>query len=295
LIVAQRALAEIDTFATFPAKSAYPRVALFEPLQSVKAPFRIVGTGLTLPPSANVFYDLEDPRGYEALTLEEFQRTWKLWSRTHEIWFNRVDGLTPPFLSFLNVRFALQPADAVIPEGWQSVREDRGTRLVENLRAADRVFVPRRVQATRATAVEIVDRMAPIGDFRDLALITTRAKTDAPVNGPGTIVLRDYSPGGEYRFEAGMQSAGWVVISECAWKGWRATIDGKRVPLHRANAAFLGVFVPAGRHSVHLRYLPGSFVLGRAISFATLGAIVVFALFRKRFSRDRVTGLRVQD
>jgi uncharacterized membrane protein YfhO len=69
-----------------------------------------------------------------------------------------------------------------------------------------------------------------------------------------------------------------VVISECSWKGWRASIDGARVPLHRANAAFLAVLVPAGDHDVRLVYRPTSFLRGRAISLATLGALMVFGI-----------------
>ncbi|MGZ8853695.1 MAG: YfhO family protein, partial [Thermoanaerobaculia bacterium] len=68
---------------------------------------------------------------------------------------------------------------------------------------------------------------------------------------------------------------GFVVISEAAWNGWRAYLDGKRVSVHRANHAFLSVFVPEGHHTVVLRYMPRSFVVGRAITFLTLALIVI--------------------
>lgn len=287
LVIGQRALSEIDTFPTFPAKAAYPEVALFEPLERVREPFRIVAPGLVFPPSTNVFYGLEDPRGYEALTLDEFQRTWKLWSETHGIWFNRVDDLTSPFLSFLNVRFAVQRAADAVPAGWREVRIDRGSRLLENERALERIFVPRHVEVTGASAIEIVDRMAALRDFRELAYVTARERRGLSANGPGSIRVDSYSPGGAYAFTATMQNDGWVVISECSWKGWRASVDGARVPLHRANAAFLALFLPAGDHDVRLVYRPTSFIRGRAISFATLGALVVFGIARWAVRRRR--------
>ncbi|HEX7828435.1 MAG TPA: YfhO family protein [Thermoanaerobaculia bacterium] len=285
LVIGQRALTEIDTFPTFPAKAAYPELPLLEPLKNVREPFRLVGAATAFPPATNIFYGLEDPRGYDALTLDEFQRTYRLWCRRYGIWYNRVDDLTRPFLSMLNVRFAVQHESAPIPNGWHSVKVDRGARLIENEHVLDRVFIPRRVQPTGAHAMEIVDRMDDIRDFRELAYITSRDTLDFPENGPGLITLRSHRLGGEYRFDATMQREGWVVISECAWKGWRAYVDGERVPLRRANAAFLGIRVPAGQHAVRVVYWPSSFVTGRAITFATLLAIVIVAIVLRVRSR----------
>ena len=35
-----------------------------------------------------------------------------------------------------------------------------------------------------------------------------------------------------------MAQDGWIVVSEPAWKGWRAYIDGRRVEIQIANLAF---------------------------------------------------------
>jgi hypothetical protein len=70
--------------------------------------------------------------------------------------------------------------------------------------------------------------------------------------------------------DAHMDADAFVVISQTAWDGWRAFVDGKRVALRRANHAFLAVWVPAGEHRVRLVYLPRSFVIGRGITFAAL-------------------------
>ncbi len=281
LVVGQRALSEIDTFPTFPAKAAYPALPLFEPLEDIRTPFRVVGARTAFPPATNVFYDVEDPRGYDALTLDEFQRTWKLWSRKYGIWYNRVDDVTAPFVSMLNVRFAVQSESAAVPAGWHSVKVDRGARLIENERVVDRIFVPKRVEVTGASTVEIVDRMEDIRDFRDVAFITSPTAQGIAANGPGSIMLRSRRLGGEYVFDADMQRDGWVVISDSAWKGWRAYIDGRRIRVLRANAAFLGIFVPAGDHTVRLVYWPMSFVQGRAVTFGTLAAIALLGIVRR--------------
>ncbi|HEX2061230.1 MAG TPA: YfhO family protein, partial [Thermoanaerobaculia bacterium] len=281
LLAAQRIVSEFDTFATFPAKAAFPPIPMLAPLQQIREPFRLVGHATAFPPATGTFYGIEDPRGYEALTLRQFVRTWPLWNRPHGSWYHRVDDLTAPFLSFMNVRFAIQSDALAVPPGWRRIGAQPGAVLLENERALERIFVPARVILSGASDEEIADRMAGIRDFRELAYITASSAGERE-NGPGSIALRKRSRGGEYVFDAAMQREGFVVVSDSAWKGWRAYVDGRRVRLHRANAAFLGVHVPAGKHTVRLVYRPRSFVIGRTITLATLvGLVAVAALARK--------------
>ena len=72
-----------------------------------------------------------------------------------------------------------------------------------------------------------------------------------------------------------------IVVSETAWKGWRAYVDGRRVEIQIANLAFLGVFVPAGDHNVRVVYLPHAFVIGRTISVATLIILIALMLLQR--------------
>jgi hypothetical protein len=276
LLLGQRWLGESETFGTYPAALAFPPISMLEPLRHIREPFRVIGRGGAFPPAMNTFYGLEDPRGYEALTLDPFQRTWKLWCVRNGTWFNRVDDLTRPFVSFLNVRFAIQSDTLPVPPGWHPVGAQKGALLLENEHVLDRIFVPRRVFVSSGSTEEIVDRMAAVSDFRDLAFISARAPILEGQNGPGEIVVRAHSLGGFYAFDAHMQSGGFVLVSESAWKGWRGYVDDRRVRLRRANAAFLAVFVPAGHHAVRLRYLPRSFVIGRMITFATMFAIALW-------------------
>src|SRR5438128_12404026 len=82
---------------------------------------------------------------------------------------------------------------------------------------------------------------------------------------------------------------GWVVVSQPAWKGWRAYIDGRRVQMQTANLAFLGIVVPDGVHNVRVVFLPQSFVIGRAISAVTMLALIAFAVV---FTTKRTEGTK---
>ena len=61
-----------------------------------------------------------------------------------------------------------------------------------------------------------------------------------------------------------------VVIAQAFYHNWHAYVDGKPVPLLRANHAFQAVEVPAGQHNIMLRYEDWMFRLGAAISALTL-------------------------
>jgi uncharacterized membrane protein YfhO len=69
----------------------------------------------------------------------------------------------------------------------------------------------------------------------------------------------------------------WLVVSQTAIPGWRASIDGRRVPLGRAYGVLAAVPVPAGARLVELRYRPWGWLVGAPLSGATalllLGAL----------------------
>lgn len=63
----------------------------------------------------------------------------------------------------------------------------------------------------------------------------------------------------------------YLLIRQAWYPGWRATVDGQRVPIYRADIAFQAVAVPAGQHQVHIWFEPASLELGEGISvFAVL-------------------------
>ncbi|PYQ30904.1 MAG: hypothetical protein DMF57_15045 [Acidobacteria bacterium] len=290
LLLAQRTYEASDFYPTFPSRIFYPRIALLDRLPQTSEPYRIVGQGLMFYPNMSTMYGLEDVRGYQAMNLAPLRQTQDLWSVPQLIWFNRVDDLTRPFLSMMNVRYAFARTEAPIPEGWKRIARDNGNQLLENTRALPRAFIPRRVRVN-ASWMLLGPELKAESDFGERAWITIEGEPSHEAsNGFGLVRIEKLGTR-RYVLHASMQSGAWVVITEPAWKGWRATIDGKSKRIHRANHAFLAIFIPQGEHEARLEYWPQSFVVGRRITSATALLLAAGWMWRRAARRGKARQL----
>jgi hypothetical protein len=278
LVLSQRYIEDGTIYPAIPSSAFYPTVPLLDYVRTHHGdePARVVGWQWAMIPNMSAVFALDDPRGYEAMTFRRLFETYPLWSKPESASFNRVEDLSLPFLSMMNTRFAITSKDAKPPEGWRIVAEDRTCRVMENSRALPRAFIPQWIRYEQ-NDIEVLHGMAFETDFGNMGWI--RAPEYEPhliANGPGA--LRTRRNGRRFDIAATMMRDGWVVVSETAWNGWRAYVDGRRVRLHYANHAFLGVFVPAGSHTVRLEYWPEAFTRGRNITLVTLLALIALAV-----------------
>jgi hypothetical protein len=86
-----------------------------------------------------------------------------------------------------------------------------------------------------------------------------------------------------------VDAAGLVVFSEIYEQGWAAYVDGEPEAVLRTNHALRGVAVPAGEHTIELRYEPASLRIGLWTSGITsiAVAIVLTAAIRQRCTDAR--------
>jgi hypothetical protein len=279
LLLAQRIVEDGGIYPSLPQRVFYPEIPTIAAVPKNSAePFRIAGAHFSLIPDTAALYGMEDVRGYEAMTNARLAATYPAWCVAQPVSFNAIGELHKPFISFLNIRYLFAPTSTLPPHPWKLVAEDKGGKLFENVAVLPRAFVPPRIRYERSST-PILEAMFKATDFAAMAWIEAREYPPHEIsNGPGLVTTRRAKLGLE--MDAAMDADGWIVISQTAWKGWRAYIDGRRVETKYANHAFLGLFVPAGRHHIRLIYLPDSFTRGRAITFGTLALLAVIALSR---------------
>jgi hypothetical protein len=296
ILLGQRRLEAGSVYPTYPARAFYPPIPLFDRIPR-GAPWRFAAVGYALVPNASTLYELEDVRGYEAMTFAPLVQTFPLWCVPQPVWYNRVDDPTRPFLSFLNVRYVFVPPGGGIPAGWRTLAEDASGQVAENPGVLPRAFVPRRIVKDREPWRQM-EHLKAIRDFADVGVVEG---PDEPLskNGEASVEIRAYSPE-RIELEIDAKEESLVGTSITRWPGWRLTVDGRKEPLLVYNWAFLGFEVPPGRHRAVLRYSPGSFRLGAAVSgVSLLAAAAVFGRRRRGSSateraRSAATGASVR-
>ena len=252
---------------------------------------RIVGEGYTLVPNIASMYQLPDVRGFQGMTLERFAQTVALWSVPQPVWFNRVDDLSNPFLSFLGVRYALSPVTRPIPGEWAAISSDGITQILRNDRALARAFVPRRIRFVPSGSMSALEEMKRQRDFGERAWIEAPSEVSEIENGRAAVEIRGRE--GRYRLHVVAKTPAWILVSEPRWHGWKLSQGGASVPTVFGNHAFVAFHVPVGESELDLVYLPQSFVAGRAISLITLfllGLVLLVRTRRATVARMVVTG-----
>ncbi len=228
------------------------------------------------------------------------------WQR--ELTEDRTPGVSPratlpALLNHMAVRTVLTGAPFV-PEGW----EQAGVRL-RPLRAEGNLFLygnetawPRcrwlphwRVAPSAAAALKLLGDPAfdaartctleaekDVYNQLDILIPEGPAPSGEPIPSVPCIIEQDTPEKVVLHVEA--PSPGIVVLADTFAPGWKALMDGARVPMLKANGLFRGIAAPPGPHTIEFTYQPLPFWAGFVISLAALGFLVLaglIGLFRR--------------
>jgi hypothetical protein len=139
------------------------------------------------------------------------------------------------------------------------------------------------------------ERVHPVAD-RGEAFRALQASEDM-----GEVILEGEAPAGlspgqvlsveraaeRIRIEAESPGEGLLVVADAFWPGWRASIDGRSVPIQRADLLVRAVRWPAGRHLLEMSYEPPGVTLGIAVSAVAALVAVALGVWASEASRRR--------
>jgi hypothetical protein len=111
-----------------------------------------------------------------------------------------------------------------------------------------------------------------------------------PGAGPDPVVVSSLVVDNSARAVVQGDAESLLVVSQDLATGWTARIDGRPTGLVRVDGALQGVFVPPGRHTVVLRYMPRTFLVGSAVSGAALVVLVLAWVGPRLLPRRRPPG-----
>jgi hypothetical protein len=91
---------------------------------------------------------------------------------------------------------------------------------------------------------------------------------------PGRVEINEYGLN-HVMMTADMRTDGFVVLADTYYPGWRATVDGKRTPVYRADYMLRSVYLPAGEHEITFSFVPLDFIVGGLAGVVTLVACII--------------------
>lgn len=119
-----------------------------------------------------------------------------------------------------------------------------------------------------------------LSDFRHAAFMLHQPPNVESCDTPDGVALQEHRED-RVLITASMSCKGMVVLSDTFYPGWRARVDGKSATIYEVNGAMRGIVVPAGFHTITLRYRPVSVLLGALLSFLGIGGATLLAAFRR--------------
>jgi hypothetical protein len=239
----------------------------------------------------SVLFEVPDTLGYSPIQLPGY------WAYVHAtnklpVFYNAAVIQMPTLsdLRLLGARYMIvqQGIPVPLPQGvsGRTVETEGAFRLVEVDGAQPRAsVVPSwHVVSDEASALDAV--LVPGFDPAEVAVLQSEpGPTQSVAGDSGTATYREVSAE-DVRIRAEADVASILVVRNTWDDGWSATLDGRAVPVLRADGFLQGIAIPSGSHDVRLTYREPAIGRGLALSaLAWLGFLAALAVVVLRARR----------
>jgi len=199
------------------------------------------------------------------------------------------EELDSPLLDLLNVRYFIVPADTppesqpglqrVLRAQHPTVYEDDRLKVLENQETLPRAWIVHsaRQVGSKEEALDLLS--ADQVDPEETALL----EDIPPEMSQPDDTSADQASVTEYgadriELESSTEAPGLLVLSEIYYPAWKAYVDGEPAPVYVTDHLLRSVPVPAGEHTVELRYESWTLRVGVAISLIVCAALIALAV-----------------
>jgi hypothetical protein len=237
--------------------------------------FVVVGgsnAGIT-PLTANVGmrYRLRDARGYDYPTVKHYDDLWRrAVTKPDPLGFalpSTMANTSPTALRALGL-LAVSRVMSDRPLPLPEVYSGPDARVYANPSALSRTFVV----GEEVVGDQLATVTAPGFDPRRSAAVS------APLGLRGTgsaTLVRDEDERVVVRADANARAL--LVLADTWFPGWKASVDGREVPIVRTDQLLRGVVIGAGTHTVEFTYAPWSWRVGWIVSLVSAVALLGLA------------------
>ena len=194
-----------------------------------------------------------------------------------------VNAAKFPVLNMLNTKYFIFPAG-----------QQGQTVPIENPYTFGNAWFIDKIQYVN-NANEEIDAIGQV-DLQQTAIVDSKFKealkgvNEGYKDSLSTIRLTSYEPN-QLVYETSSPQDGIVVFSEIYYPGWTATIDGKPADIARADYILRAMNVPAGKHTIEMRFDPQSLHITDGIAYGAMalllvGVIILIWIYRKKYSEN---------
>lgn len=242
--------------------------------QNDHAHYRVFNLLLSPFNETNTSYFHQSIGGYHGAKLRRYQDL---------IDFYLSDSLNLPILDMLNTKYIIT-ADSII-------------RPIPNPNNNGNAwFVNEIVFANNAD-----EELLALGkiDNKRKAVINSKYKKDLTIKSSSdslsSIELKEYLPN-NLTYVSNSKEEKLGVFSEIYYPhGWKASIDGKEVPIYRADYTLRALKIPAGKHIINFSFNPpviqkGKYItLGTCLLFVIISTILLIYDYKKRYKSSEIS------
>jgi hypothetical protein len=200
-----------------------------------------------------------------------------------------------PVHSMLGVKYVLAGNPVETPELVH--RETlQGVYIYENLDALPLAYVVHRAEVMSEEEV-LEGLVSPDFSAADTVFLS-EALTERQVEALDKAPVKDHSrvqitqcASNRINILVNMEHAGILVLSNPAYPGWKALVDGQPRDIMRANYALQAVYLGPGRHQVEFVYRPSSVAIAAAV-FGGTGILSVLLVLLSARRKAVTTGMQ---
>lgn len=258
-------------------------------LRAQPKPFRVLDVGV-YQGSTLMAYGIQSVLGYHGFELRFYDEL----LGGKNVWRNAG---SPNLHDLLSVRYVLVPEMQDVP-GFHRVVGPTTTAAGSTGVLLERDSAPVYVRVVAGAAKLPEDQVVPtvtdprfplnsVALFSDTASVSPAAiRGEVPTPPQVRPTLAEWAPGRMRVTLDGSDSRTlYLVIGENWYPDWHAEVDGKAVPVHRADHALLSLVLPPGAKEVRLNFASGDYARGRLITFLALlvtAALLGVPLWQRR-------------
>jgi hypothetical protein len=255
LVACELALYAVGINPVAHARDRTPEPALVSQLREYQEepPGRILGLGGVFPANMASRYGFQDLRAYDPVRPWPFAAMMARLGEREPTLGGPLNRAPADLCGAWSVKYLVAPG-YVNAVGWEPMWTDGSTSVWFNPRWLPEV----RVVGGARRLTEDEGWALLMGDSVDHSVEAVLPEGSPAVQATRFILSDVGSDSSSVRVGTDCDGPCLVVVARPWAPGWKATVDGSRMPVLRANLAGMGVISPAGRHTVEIEYRPWS-------------------------------------